>query len=382
MTLPSTAIDLSLPPPPGAGETITFPLGWLLDNASGPIKYRSATEIARIPAASTREMVWLPYSHPPALRLALSQNADGIWNGSMLTVPKHGNDFTNIGTIPAARRLLEYGWDRESPPLALARRPLFRLLAEDNDPAYLYEMEPKAKDDLSVRRGRLALREAAAAALAQAGYESDPRLRGAARRILERIDGYLSSPLAAKPWTRVGNVHVLAPEVSPPTFHTLTMLAHMPIFRNENYTETERIYEYISQPQPRQEPLQIVGKKMVEQPQFVLGDRLPHRNAVEADIPFALMWLETMARLGFLRRNENWMKMFNRFEDDRDRTGVWHPHKGSSIPATSNPRVWPMFPLEDLSAAGTAKTTGAAWADVTFRIGLIGRQLGRDVKII
>lgn len=381
MTVPSSAADsITLPPPPGAGETITFPLGWLLDNASGPVKYRSATEVARLSDSSIRELDWLPYAFGPALRLAVAQNVDGVWNQSMLSVPKHTGDFSTVGTIPAVRRLLEYGWNRESPPLSLARRALFRLLAEDNDPAYLYELGPKSKDDDSIRRGRVLLREAAAAALAQAGYESDPRLRGAARRILERVDSYLNSPLAEKPWKRVGNVHVLAQEVCPPTFNTLTMLAHMPIFRNENYTETERIYQYISQPNPRQDPVQQIGPRMVDQPSFILGDRLPHRNAVEADVPFALMWLETMARLGFLRRNENWMKMFDRFDDDRDRTGVWHPHKGTSTPKTSNPRVWPMFPLEDMSDAAT--TTGAGWADVTFRIGLIGKLLGREVKIL
>ena len=382
MTVPSSAADIILPPPPGTGESITYPMGWLLDNASGPIKYRSALEIARVSDDTLREMEWLPYAHRPALRIALGQNVDGIWNQSMLATPRQGAEVASAGTIPSVRRLLEYGWDRESPPLSHARRALFRLLAEDNDPAYLYELGPKSKDDDSVRRGRLQLREAAAAALAQAGYESDPRLRGAARRILERIDAYLASPLAEKPWMRVGNVHVLAPEVSPPTFNALTMLAHMPIFRNENYSETERIYQYISQPHPRQDSVQLLGKKMIEQPHYVLGDRLPHRNAVENDVPFALMWLETMARLGFLRRNENWMKMFDRFEDDRDRTGVWHPHKGTSIPVTTNPVVWPMFPLEDLSGAGTAKASGAAWADVTFRVGLIGKLLGREVKVI
>ena len=381
MTVPTSAVDISLQPAPGAGESITYPLGWILDNASGPIKYRSAAEIARSSDATLREMEWLPYAYRPALRLALAQNVDGIWNSSMMTVPKQNADIAAAGTIPAVRRLLEYGWDRESPPLSHARRALFRLLAEDNDPAYLYELGAKAKDDDAVRRGRLQLREAAAAALAQAGYESDPRLRGAARRILERIDAFLTSPLAEKPWKRVGNVHVLSAEVSPPTFNALTMLAHMPIFRQENYIETERIFDYISQSLPRQESVQMIGKKVVEQPQFVLGDHLPHRNAVENDVPFALMWLETMARLGFLRRNENWIKMFERFEDDRDRAGVWHPHKGTSIPATANPFVWPMFPLEDLSG-GAAKATGAAWADVTFRIGLIGRILGREVKVI
>jgi hypothetical protein len=382
VTVPISAADSILAPQPPAGEALSFPIGWILDNASGPIRYRSAVEVARVSGPIARELSWLPYAFAPALRIALAQQPDGTWNRSMLTIPPKGSaDVSKLGTVHAVRRLLEYGWDRESPPLALARRVLFRILAEDNDPAFLYELGAKAKEEDSVRRGRLLLREAAAAALAQAGYEADPRLRGAARRILERIDGYLNSPLAEKPWMRVGNVHVLAPEVTPPSFHTLTMLAHMPIFRQENYTEVERIYRYISQPHPRQDSVQLVGKKIVEQPHFVLGDRLPHRNAVEADIPFALMWLETLARLGFLRRNENWLKMYERFEDDRDRSGVWHPHKGTEIPSSSNPRVWPMFPLEDLSS-GSARGTPAAWADVTFRIGLIGKLAGREIELI
>ena len=382
MTAPGTAADSILAPQAPSSEPLKFPIGWVLDNASGPIRYRAATEVARLSDASIGEMGWLPYAYRPALRIALTQQPDGTWNRSMLTIPgKTSVDFANIGTIPAVRRLLEYGWDRESPPLALARRALFRLLAEDNDPAFLYELGAKAKDEDAVRRGRLLLREAAAAALAQAGYEADPRLRGAARRIIERIDSYLNSPLAEKPWIRVGNVHVLAPEAVPPSFHALTMLAHMPIFRQENYSEVERIYAYISQAHPRQDSVQLVGKKIIEQPQFVLGDRLPHRNAVESDIPFALMWLETMARLGFLRRNENWLKMYERFEDDRDRSAVWHPHKGTDIPTTTNPRVWASFPLEDFSA-GSVRGTAAAVADVTFRIGLIGKLIGREIELI
>jgi hypothetical protein len=41
-----------------------------------------------------------------------------------------------------------------------------------------------------------------------------------------------------------------------------------------------------------------------------------------------------------------------------------------------------MFPLEDLSSSSGARASGAAWADVTFRIGLIGRLLGREVQPI
>ena len=102
----------------------------------------------------------------------------------MLAVPTREERYDGVGTISAARRLLEYGWSRESPVLSRSRRLLFRLLAEDDDPAYLFEFEAKGRGDESMaRRGRGILREAAAATLAQAGYESDPRLRGAARAL-------------------------------------------------------------------------------------------------------------------------------------------------------------------------------------------------------
>jgi hypothetical protein len=169
---------------------------------------------------------------------------------------------------------------------------------------------------------------------------------------------------------------VLAAESAPPSMYTLTMLAHMPIFRHEHFSEVERIYAWISQPLPRQEIVQLFGKKMVAQPHLIMGDVLPHRNALEADIPFGLLWLETMARLNFLKRNDGWMKLFERFIDDRDRNGVWHPHKGTDRPTTTNPWAWSTFPLDD----GTGLES--KWTDVTFRIGLIGKLLGREIELI
>ena len=334
-------------------------------------------EVARITDPSPKTVEWLPYSHRPAIKLAATQHRDGTWNNSSLSIPsKNSADFAHIGTVPAVRRLIEYGWSPESPPLILARRLLFRLLAEDNDPAFLFELATKTRDDDLVRRSRGLFREAAAATLAQCGYENDPRLRGAARRILERTVAYLISPLGEKPWMRVGNTHVLAPESAPPSLYTLTMLAHMPIFRHEHFSEVERIYDWITQALPRQDAVQLYGKKMVPQPHLVMGDMLPHRNAVEADVPFALMWLETMARLNFLRRNEGWMKLFERFAADRDRSGVWHPHKGMERPTTTHPWAWSTFPLEDGDAIESK------WTDVTFRVGLIGKLLGREIELI
>ena len=373
MTIP---YPLEQAPEPQGGsiesEAVQFPLGWILNNASAAIQYRAIIDVAGL--SQDREGYRrLSLAFTPALRVAIAQGLDGTWGDSILKVPD-GNGAA-LGTIPAFRRLIEYGWERESPPLIRARRVLFRLLAEDNDADQLYEFRAECGTDPDlIHRARGILREAAAAALAHAGYEGDPRLRGAARRILGRVDAYLSSPLAEKPWVRVGNRQVLAAEANPPSMHMLSMLAHMPLFRSENHSQVNRLLAHISQPLPRQEPFQLVGKHIVAQPHLVLGDPLGSRNIADADVPFALTWLETMARLQFLRRNESWVSLFDRFLDDRDRDFVWHPHRGSAKPQSTNPDVWAQFPLDE-GAQGEDR-----WSDVTFRLGLIARLLGRPIE--
>jgi hypothetical protein len=369
----------SLPPPPA--PPVPFPLEWLLSNAAPPIQYRAVADVARLTDRVGGDFGTLPLTHRPALMLAATQSADGTWNRAMLSVPgARAEHFEGVGTINAVRRLIEYGWDREAPTLLHARRPLFRLLAEDDDAGQLFELGRGAVDEDLVRRGRAILREAAAAALAQAGYEDDPRLRGAARRILARVADYIRGPLAEKPWVRIGNQHVLAAEAAPPSIYALAMLAHMPLFRSEHHEELDRIYDAITQPLPRQEAMQAVGKHVIEQPHLVLGDMLPTRNALDADLPWGLMWLELMARLGFLRRNEGWSRLYDRLIDAADVRGVWRPPKGAT-PAKgtavrgANPLTWHMFPLD------AARATDGGSPDVTFRLGLIGRISGRTVEL-
>ncbi|MGQ0712791.1 MAG: hypothetical protein ACT4PJ_03550 [Gemmatimonadaceae bacterium] len=384
--LPVPAVAPPSPPttpqPPALlplGGPIDFPLSWLLDHSAAPIQYRATIEVAKLGASEIPNIGILPYTYAPPLALAVSQQPDGTWGGSMLDIPSGRTQiFEGVGTINAARRLLEYGFDKEAPPLMRVRRILFRLLAEDEDPAFLFELAPgKGKaDPHATHIGRTTLREAAAAALAQAGYESDPRLRGAARRIVERLWAYLRSPLAQKPFIRAGNQQVLAPEAVPPSFHTLVMLSFMPLFRSEHYDVMERLFLFLSQPVPRQIPARLLGDKVVPQPHLMLGDPLPHRNAADADVPFALSWLEMAARLGYMRRHEGWAKLYDRFLDDRDSQGVWHPHKGMAMPRSTNPLVWPSYPLES-HHAGEER-----WSDVTFRLGLIGRLSGRQINVV
>jgi hypothetical protein len=391
VTLPSTpsspaaapAPATPAAPPPAAfsppATPVKFPLDWVLAHAAAPIRYRALAEVARLTPTETSQVSNLPFTHAPALLLAVQQGIDGTWEGGMLALPSaKAHRFEGIGTIPAVRRLMEFGWNKDTPPLVHARRALFRLLAEDDDPTYLYELAGKHRlDEEEVKRGRLALREAAASVLAQAGYEGDPRLRGAARRIVTRMADYLRSPLAQKPFIRQGNQHMLAAEAAPPSLHVVMMLAYMPLFRAEHHREMDALYTHLTQALPRQEAIQLVHGKPVSVPNLVLGDPLPHRNAADADVAFSLFWLELMARLGFLRRNENWCKLFERFLEDRDREGVWHPHKGmDAVPRSTNPHVWPTYPLEPV-LEGEAR-----WTDFTFRLGLIARLVGRPIEIV
>ena len=269
-------------------------------------------------------------------------------------------------------RLVELGWDREAPPLYHARRPLFRLLAEDNDPAYLYEMAPGGREPETVGWGRGVLRGAAAAALAHAGYERDPRLRGAASRLVERVDEYITSPLADDPWIKVSGAHALSPDAFPPSLHFLLMLAFMPEFRNERDDFVDRLMTYLSRPLSRHTSAQAVGAKVLPSPYLVLGDPLGTRPSADGDVPFALFWLELMARLTMLQRHEGWKRHLDRFLDDRDRDLVWRPSK-SQVVVTINPVVWPFADLQSRGADGFP-------AEATFRLGLIASLTGRPVE--
>ncbi len=345
-----------------------------MSKASSSIQYRAILDVAKPSGISPLTRV--PYGSRQGWRLLMMQDADGTWPGGMLSVPK-GTSLIGVGTILAYRRLLELGWDSESPGLSATKRLLFRLLAEDDDPSYLAEFMPSTYDEDLTRRGRLILREAAAAALAQAGYESDPRLRGAARRLTDRVGAYLKSPQSQKPWIRLGNQHVLPADVAAPSFHTLLMLAHMPHFRSENHEVMDRLYTYLTQPWPRQQAVQQVGSHLLEQPHLVLGDFLATRNTMDSDMPSALAWLEIMARLGFLKRHEGWQRLFDRLLDDRDRKGVWHPPRSVVMPESVPAWSWPVMPLDDADDLAEAVSI-----DVTFRLGLIARLTGRGIELI
>src|SRR5690606_12399495 len=108
---------------------------------------------------------------------------------------------------------------------------------------------------------------------------------------------------------------------------------------------------------------------------LALGDPIPHKPAIGADLAGALVWLETMARLGFLARHDGWSRLLDRLLDERDRHGVWRGGRaGSTPPVPAQASVWPCYPLEEEQSGETL------WTDVTFRLSLVARLAGRQLE--
>lgn len=374
---------LPTPVVPAAEPTgsVRVPLRWLLEHGSWPVRVRSLLELAPATDAA-RAAHTAVYAHEPALRLAVQQRRDGTWNDRMLGVsPVDDLHFGGVGTVPAIRRLLEYGWEPDAPPFQCAKRVLFRLLAEDIDPAFLFELRQDAGDDeYLIRRSRALLREAAAATLAQLGYEADPRLRGAAVRALERVTTYVRSVLAAQPAdgsTEPPSKATLPANAAPPSMHFLVMLSYMPRFRSEHQEEITKLLTYLAAPAPSGVPKQHVGKHVVEQPHFVLGDPLAQAiagNTTAAAVPTILAWLEVVARLGFLRRNQAWSGLLDQMLAERDGDGVWRGRAASFNPP-QRAWDWPTYPLGDVG------NRDHRVADATFRLALVARLSGRALEM-
>jgi hypothetical protein len=345
---------------------------WLLDNGSQSIQHRVIKNFLNA-SDHPKHLEALSFTAPMG-RLAVSQRPDGLWGGGILTHPMGRSRVDEIGAVPAVHRFMEMGWDRESPPLHNARRPLFRLLAEDADPGFLYELVSAGRESDTVVWTRRVLRGAAASALSRAGYERDPRLRGAAMRLITRVDEFLLSPVAENPWIKHAGAVVLSPDASPPSHHLLIMLAFMPEFRNEHEDFADRLLAWLSRPLPRHPASQLVGGRVLSSPYLLLGDPLTSRQSADGDVPFALYWLEMMARLGLLDRHDGWKRLFERFLDDRDRDFVWRPSRGHTM-ASDQEIVWPFADLQGSGAAGGA-------VDATFRLALIARCAGRTISLV
>lgn len=364
-------------------STHTVPLSWLFEAASPPLQYRTLVEVLPPPSrdpelvAALREQV-LRYKE--ALAIVRKQKDTGLWGGNLLAPARSAAmGWKEPGTVYQYRRLLELGWPGDARPFRFADRFLFRLLSRDEDPALLVEFQRAAKGDPGLAvwaRGMGA--QAAAAALARGAHQDDPRLRGAAHRIASDISLYLRGELAQKPFKKAQGKTVLEPLAYPPTVFSVELLAFMPAVQRERAGFLERLAAYFSIPAPRREFWILAGKKVFKPLFEVLGDPM-HADAQGRidDVPFALYWLELLARLGILRQVPSASKVLARLYSECTEEGIWSPSGLRALPKSGNPVVAHYFPLE-----GPGKSPAQRQTDVTFRLALIARIMGIPLNVI
>lgn len=364
-------------------STHTVPLSWLFEAASPPLQYRTLVEVVPEPSrdpeqvAALREQV-LHYKE--ALAIVRKQKETGLWGGNLLAPePSAAMGWKETGTVYQYRRLLELGWPGDARPFRFADRFLFRLLSRDEDPTLLVEFQRAAKSDPGLALWARSMgAQAAAAALARGAHQDDPRLRGAAHRIASDISLYLRGELAQKPFKKAQGKTVLEPLTYPPTVFSVELLAFMPAVQRERAGFLERLASYFSTPAPRREFWILAGKKVFKPLFEILGDPL-HADAQGRidDVPFALYWLELLARLGILRQVPSASKVLARLYSECTELGIWSPSGLRALPKSDNPVVAHYFPLE-----GPGKSPAQRQTDVTFRLGLIARIMGIPLNVI
>ncbi len=287
--------------------------------------------------------------------------------------PLAKDGIKDVGTVPNYRRLLQLGYPRSGRPFKLADRILFRILSRDDDPFLQFEFSKFYRDSEAAGEwAREHMREAAAAALAEAGYLEDPRLRGAAHKIASSVSAFLRSPLAEKPFVRSGAKTILSPEAHPPTWYSVAMIAAMPNLQRERAGFTERLGQYLGMPAPKKTFAWQVGKKVLRPDVLLLGDPISADSKGNAkDIPLALYFIETLARIHALHTNPVATKVLTRLLSECDAEGVWRPKTLKTAPRAVSKVTTHYYPLQL-----EAKSPESRLVDVTFRLALIAKLLG------
>lgn len=357
----------------------------MIEHGGPAVKYRAQAELA--PAGSVDPAVLGESLRQLVLSADVSavttrQADDGLWGQNFLAFqPSERDEIEEVGTVAQYRRLVQLGVPSTTRPFRLADRVLFRTLSRDEDPDLLGEFADAAFDEPKFTEVfRNLVREGACSALAEAGRDEDPRLRGAAHKIVSAMSAFLRSPLAEDPFIKKGGGFQLHPEATPPTWWSLAMLSAMPSLQRERAGFLERLGQYLAQPAPTRSYMAAIGSHTMKPYYVLLGDPIeldPKLKGLPKDIPLALHYAELLAGIGpaQLAAAPNASRGFLRLLEDVDSDGVWHPKNLRSQPKASTPLTYHCWPL-----SADDGELASRQADITFRLASIAKRLGWQLE--
>lgn len=359
-------------------KTHRVPLSWLVSHGGDSIRLRTLRELAPPGEAGLDLIEAAVAESKTVMSISKKQKDTGVWGGNLLGVtPSVRDGIKDVGIVAQYRRLIQLGCPRSARSFKLADRLLFRLLSRDDDPTLLFEHQKLAKDVPGAGEWlRDRNRDAATSALAEAGQGEDPRVRGSSHKIASAVSAFLRSDIADRPLVRYRQHTILHPEATPPTWYSFAMIAAMPNLQRERAGFTERLGQYLSLPAPRKAYVIQVGRKALKPTAVLLGDPIEADSRGNAkDIPLALLAAELLARIGGIGSSASAQRVLARLWSECDNAGVWHPRKLASAPKSANPATYHFYPLHP-----DTKSLDGRVADVTFRLALIAKLLGRPLE--
>lgn len=358
------------------------PLSWLAAHGGPSIRLRTYLELApegSVPDATIAEAMRAAVLSDQVSEVTTRQQGTGLWGASYLAWQTSTRDNTEEpGTVAQYRRLLELGVPTSTRPFRLADRTLFRTLSRDDDPLLYGEFfDATLEDPDAAEWYRNLIREGAAAALAEAGYQHDPRLRGIAQKVISGVSTFLRSPLVNEPlMPRGGGAWQLNPDATPPSWWSVAMIAAMPSLQRERAAFVERLGQYLAQPAPTTSFMITVGQTTLRPAHLLLGDPIElDSKGIVKDLPLALHFSELMAALGQVHASPSVLNFLAGLLVDLDPDGVWHPKNLRSRPKAASPITHHYWPL----AVDDGELVGRQ-ADITFRLALIAKRLGWQLE--
>jgi hypothetical protein len=358
-----------------------IPLTWLTQHGGPAIRYRTFTHLAPPGSFSTdviAESLRALIESNEVSSITTRQAADGTWGDNFLAFqPSERDRINEPGTVAQYRRLVQLGVPTSTRPFRLADRLFYRALSRDDDPLLLGEFAAiSARDPRHTQTFRDLIREGVCAALAEAGRNDDPRLRGSAHKVATAVSEFLRSPLAEDPLIKKSGSYQLHPDATPPTWWSLAMIAAMPTLQRERAGFLERLSQYLAQPAPSRSYMAAIGSFTLKPLYVLLGDPIEldaKAKGLPKDIPLALHYTELLAGLGqaHLAAAPNASLGLSRLLEDVDHEGIWHPKNLRSQPKPNTPvtyHCWPLAPDDGELASRQA--------DITFRLACIAKRLG------
>lgn len=356
------------------------PLSWLIQHGGESVRLRALRDLAPSGQHGLEQLAESIPQTKPVTAITRRQKQTGLFGGNFLGVlPSARDGIKEAGTVAQYRRLLQLGYPRDGRAFKLADRLLFRVLSRDTDPGLLFEHQKLAKDQPAAAEWlRDRFREAATCALAEAGYVEDPRIRGSAHKIASQVSAFLRSGLSEKPFARSGKAVILHPEAHPPTWYSWAMIAAMPNLQRERAGFTERLGQYLSAPGSKRAYVLQVGKKSLKPTMVLLGDPIETDAKGNCkDLPMALLAIELLARIGAAHLSTSATRILSRLTAECDDQGVWRPKRLGSLPRSVHPASYHAWPL-----SADTRTADGRVVDVTFRLALIARLMGRPLEYV